>query len=86
MSLSSFLNTLTSIVSFSIFEPENIHVRCNDKTHALHILKENVTSSRRALKGAADGAEGWELLYSVEECWQIFMEEVIIFTQIRKDV
>jgi len=27
----SFLNTLTSIISFSIFKPENIHVRCNDK-------------------------------------------------------
>ena len=27
----------------------------------------------------------WELLYSVEECWQIFMEEAI-FTQIQKDV
>ena len=33
-------------------------------THALHILKENVTSSRRAAKGATDGAEVGASLFS----------------------
>ena len=51
VSLSSFLNTLTSIVSFSIFEPENIHVRCNDKDTCPSYTEGKYDKFKKSIKG-----------------------------------